>query len=130
MKITFKYILVLIAILLYVSGCQADNPEINISAEEFLGLNETTESIILDVRTDSEYSAGHLEHAVLINLRASDFSQKIKELDKIKTYYVYCLSGIRSRSAVIKMRKEGITKAYNIEGGINALNRKGAELTK
>jgi len=130
MKIIFKYFLILFTVLLYVSGCQADNPEINISAEEFLNMKETTESLILDVRTNSEYSAGHLEHAVLINLRDSDFSQKIKELDKNKTYYVYCLSGVRSRSAVIRMRKEGIEKAYNIKGGINALIRNGAELTK
>jgi rhodanese-related sulfurtransferase len=130
MKIIFKYFLILFTVLLYVSGCQADNPEINISAEEFLNMKETTESLILDVRTNSEYSAGHLEHAVLINLRDSDFSQKIKELDKNKIYYVYCLSGVRSRSAVIRMRKEGIEKAYNIKGGINALIRNGAELTK
>lgn len=130
MKIILKYFLILSTILLYVSGCQADNPEINISAEEFIDLNETTESLILDVRTNSEYSAGHLENAVLLNLRTSDFSQKIKELDKNKTYYVYCLSGVRSRSAVTKMRKEGITKAYNIKGGINALLRNGATLTK
>ncbi len=130
MKIISKYFLILFTVLFYVSGCQADNPEINISAEEFLNLNETTESQILDVRTNSEYSAGHLEHAVLLSLRASDFSQKIKELDKNKTYYVYCLSGVRSRSAVFKMREEGIIKAYNIKGGINALMRNGATLTK
>ena len=130
MKIISLYLPILFTVLLYVSGCQANNPEINISAEEFLNLNETTESLILDVRTNSEYSAGHLEDAVLLSLRDSDFSQKIKELDKSKTYYVYCLSGVRSRSAVKKMRQEGITKAYNIKGGINALIRNGAELTK
>jgi len=121
---------ILISALLYTSGCQPDNPEINISAKDYLMLDESSESIILDVRTDSEYKAGHVKNAILINLQAPDFMDKIRDLNKDQTYYVYCKSGVRSRSAVIKMRKEGISKAYNISGGIIDLTRNGLSLEK
>lgn len=120
----------LLAGIYYISGCQLDNPEISISAKEFLMLDETSESIIVDVRTDSEYQAGHVENAILISLHNRDFMEKIRDLDKDKTYYVYCKSGLRSRSAVNKMKKEGFPKVYNIRGGINDLTRNGLKLVK
>ena len=106
MKKPIIYILLLTGIF-YVSGCQLDNPENSISAEDFLLLEENSESIIVDVRTDSEYHSGHVENAVLISLHNQDFMDKVRDLDKDKTYYVYCKSGMRSRSAVMKMKKEG-----------------------
>jgi rhodanese-related sulfurtransferase len=120
----------LLTVIFYVSGCQLDNPENSISAKDFILLDKTSESIIVDVRTDSEYQAGHVENAILISLHNRDFINKIRDLDKEKTYYVYCKSGMRSRSAVIKMKKEGFSHVYNIIGGINHLTRNGLELVK
>ncbi len=93
-------------------------------------LDDRSESIILDVRTDSEFQAGHVENAILISLHDRDFMNKINDLDKEKTYYVYCKSGLRSSSAVRKMKKEGFSKVYNIRGGIYDLTRNGLELVK
>lgn len=121
---------ILFSTLLYILGCQPDNPEIHISAKDFLAVDESSESVILDVRTDSEYSAGHVKNAILLSLQTPDFMDKIRNLDKDQSYYVYCRSGMRSRSAVIKMRKEGISKAYNIKGGIIDLTRNGLSLVK
>jgi rhodanese-related sulfurtransferase len=123
-------ITLLSAVIFYSSGCHLDNPENSISAEDFLLLDKTSESIIVDVRTDSEYQAGHLENAILISLHNRDFMDKVRDLDKDKTYYVYCKSGMRSRSAVSKMKKEGISKVYNIRGGIYDLTRNGLNLVK
>jgi rhodanese-related sulfurtransferase len=129
MKKSIIYTLLLTGII-FISGCQLDNPENSISAEDFLKLEETSESIIVDVRTDSEYQAGHVENAILISLHNPDFMDKIGDLDKDKTYYVYCKSGLRSRSAVLKMKKEGFSKVYNIRGGINDLTRNGLDPVK
>jgi rhodanese-related sulfurtransferase len=129
MKKSIIYILLLTG-LFYFSACQLDNPEISISAKDFLMLDDRSESIILDVRTDSEYQAGHVENAILISLHDRDFMNKISDLDKEKIYYVYCKSGLRSSSAVRKMKKEGFSKVYNIRGGIYDLTRNGLELVK
>ena len=130
MKKSINFTLLFLTVILYISGCQLDNPEISISAKDFLMLDDASESIVVDVRTDSEYRAGHLENAILISLHDRDFMDKIRDLDKNNTYYVYCKSGMRSRSAVMKMKKEGFLKVYNIRGGIYDLTRNGLELVK
>lgn len=129
MKKTILFTLLLAGIF-YIPGCQLDNPENSISAEDFLLIEKSSKVVIIDVRTDSEYHVGHVDNSILISLHNQDFMDKIRDLDKDKTYYVYCKSGMRSRSAVMKMKKEGFPKVYNIRGGINDLTRNGLSLVK
>jgi len=129
MKIKILYFLILL-IGLNLYGCQPSSEDIDISAEQFLKLDNTSSAIILDVRTDSEFQRGHLENAVLLNMYSSDFKEKIKKLDKQNTYYVYCRSGARSKSAVRIMRKEGFHDAFNIKGGLIQLTRNEIKLVK
>jgi len=49
------------------------------------------------------------------------FPAKVMDLDKTKSYYVYCRSGGRSASACQFMDKQGLT-VYNLLGGIQAWN--------
>ena len=54
-------------------------------------------AIILDVRTVSEFSSGHLLDA--INIPVSELKSQASELDSKKPVVVYCASGMRSRRA-------------------------------
>lgn len=75
--------------------------------------------VIIDVRTPGEVSQGYIKGADLfIDFNGSDFEKKINELDKNKTYYVYCRSGARSGNASSYMVKNGFKDVYNITGGI------------
>jgi rhodanese-related sulfurtransferase len=123
-----SFLLITIGLFQLVS-CQ-QSTDFDITADQFLKEKDEANVTILDVRTENEYNNGHVENAILMSLRASDFSDKIRDLNKDHTYYVYCRSGGRSRSAVNKMRKEGFSSAYNIKGGILQLKRKGIELVK
>lgn len=77
-----------------------------------------TTSILLDVRTPKEYSEGHLANALQLDyLNTEAFDAGIKQLDKSRTYYIYCRSGRRSHGACLKMKKQGF-KVYDMEGGI------------
>lgn len=77
-----------------------------------------TTSILLDVRTPKEYSEGHLANARQLDyLNTEAFDAGIKQLDKSRTYYIYCRSGRRSHGACLKMKKQGF-KVYDMEGGI------------
>jgi rhodanese-related sulfurtransferase len=99
-----------------------------VEADEFQKLiNESKDDrpIILDVRTPEEYKAGHLKDAVLIDYKANDFDQKIKALDKSRTYLVYCASGYRSSSACKKLVSLEIPRLYNLKGGITAWQKAG-----
>lgn len=98
-----------------------------ISAAESNALIEQNQSnsdfLILDVRTPSEYSAGHLKAAKLLNFRGDDFEAKLNQLDKSKTYLIYCRSGGRSGMALKLMEKSGFQSVYNMGGGFNDWSR-------
>ncbi|MFZ4523150.1 MAG: rhodanese-like domain-containing protein [Bacteroidales bacterium] len=78
-----------------------------------------SEFSILDVRTPGEYSSWHLEGAVNIDFNANEFETNIGQLDKKKTYLVYCWSGSRSSMAVGMMSKRGFGSLYNLSGGVS-----------
>jgi rhodanese-related sulfurtransferase len=100
-----------------------------IAPQEFLSA-EKEEAIIIDVRTKPEYDYGHVNGAILIDVRSRDFRDKIAQLDKSKTYYVYCKTGIRSRSAASYMRQAGFSKVCDIQSGLNGLARAGVQFVK
>ena len=80
--------------------------------------------ILLDVRTEDEFNAGHIENAQLIDVKKSDFADRIKSLDPEKTYLVYCRSGVRSVKAAVILSDNGFSKVYNLLGGYNAWTEK------
>ena len=74
--------------------------------------------IILDVRTPAEYNAGHIEGALMIDFNADGFREKIDQLDRDKTYLVYCRTGNRSRGALEIMAELGFPRVYHLVTGI------------
>lgn len=79
----------------------------------------TPDSVILDVRTPSEFNSGNIPGAINIDIMSYEFHDKIAELDKSKTYFIYCRSGNRSGQACNIMSDMGY-KTYNLVGGIGA----------
>ena len=93
---------------------------INLSESEWVKLHdESEESVIIDVRTDDEFSTGYIEGAVNINFyMGNKFISEIDKLDKSKSYFIYCKSGARSGQTCELMKQKGFKKVYNLEGGI------------
>jgi rhodanese-related sulfurtransferase len=78
---------------------------------------------VVDVRTPSEYAAGHIAGAINVDVESGAFSDAIAGLDKSKTYLVYCHSGRRSGIASEQMRAAGFTV---LDGGaIDAMMSRG-----
>ncbi len=77
----------------------------------------TSTPILLDVRTPDEFSKGHLVKAQNIDYRNPNFQAQIKELDKTKPVFVYCLAGARSAAAVEILRQNGFNTVYDLKGG-------------
>ena len=86
---------------------------------------ENIDFIILDVRTEPEYKSGHIENAENIDYYLEGFKDELGELDKNKTYLIYCASGNRSGKALKIMDEIGFQKAYNVLGGIKRWKSKG-----
>lgn len=98
--------------------------KIDLSPDEFAeGVRVNSNAQILDVRTEEEFSSGHLPGALNINIMGYDFEEQIEELDRHRPYYVYCRSGGRSSSAVKMMKNKGFDEVYNMVGGILAWNK-------
>lgn len=102
------------------SSTEVQQGRIDIDVAEFKNKMKEKDIVILDVRTPEETVQGKIEGTIEIDVLASDFPEKIKELDKDKTYLVYCRSGRRSVTACDIMEKEGFKKTYNLLGGFNA----------
>ena len=88
---------------------ETDTAYCNLNAKEYIN-TDTKEGVVLDVRTQREYDYGHLDNAIVVDIYARDFRDKISKLDKDKTYYVYCKTGIRSRSAFNYMLQNKLKK--------------------
>jgi len=76
-------------------------------------------AVIIDVRTPLEWEDGILENAQLLNvLEPESFMEKVTLLEKEKNYYVYCRSGIRSKTACKILESAGVENTFNLRGGI------------
>ncbi|MEY2995893.1 MAG: hypothetical protein RLZ86_497 [Actinomycetota bacterium] len=80
--------------------------------------------MIIDVRTPAEFSGGHLDGAVNIDIQSPDFASQIDALDRNGSYVVYCRSGNRSGMAMAQMLDMGFTDVSNagsVEEASNSL---------
>ncbi len=83
-----------------------------------LGLDNN--SVVLDVRTPEEVSEGIIPEAIHIDIfKGQGFIDEVQQLDKTKTYFVYCKAGGRSGQACAVMNQLGFTKTYNLLGGFS-----------
>jgi rhodanese-related sulfurtransferase len=92
----------------------------DLTVAEFEKMNGKRRTVLLDVRTPEETAQGKIAGAIEVNVLADDFVEKINNLDKKKTYLVYCRSGRRSLRAIESMAATGFSKLYNLKGGYNA----------
>lgn len=102
----------------------------SISVQNVKNLLTENDLLILDVRSNEEFSAGHLKGAR--NIPVQSLSLKIASiLDlKNKKVLVYCHSGGRSTAASLMLKKSGFTKIYNMAGGVSAWVGAGNKLVK
>ena len=118
-----KRILALMAaILLALTGCGGKNMENTyqqITQEEAKDMMDAGDVIVLDVREQSEFDAGHIPGAVLLpvgTITKDTAAAAIPEMDAV--VLVYCRSGNRSKTASKALVDLGYTNIYEF-GGIN-----------
>ena len=86
--------------------------------------------VIIDVRTPEEFVAEHIENATNIDFYSEAFQDMLNNLDKNKTYLIYCRSGARSGSALDIVAELNFREVYNILGGINQWKAEGFPTVK
>lgn len=85
---------------------------------------------LIDIRTPREFKSGYIKGAVNINFFDSDFTGQMLKLNKEKEIYIYCRSGNRTGKAANKLKDQGFTKIYDLQGGILNWNRNNLEVIK
>lgn len=117
-----KTILLLTTLTILLSACsnsQSQQPKTSLNATEFAEkLKANTTAPLIDVRSAGEFAGGHLVHAQNIDWNGNSFDEQIKNFDKSKPIFVYCLSGGRSAAAASHMRKSGFKEVYEMSGGM------------
>ena len=101
------------------TGCSSSTSVTNLDAAGFAEKITKADVITLDVRTPGEFMEGHIAGAINIDVEGSYFYSEIANLDKSKSYAVYCRSGRRSLIAVDKLSAAGFEKLSNLNTGIN-----------
>ena len=105
-------------------GCVGDETATikDITPQEAFALIQNNQNnpdfVIIDVRTPREFTEGHIESATNIDFYAETFRDTLNNLDKNKTYLIYCRSGARSGSTLDIMAELNFEEVYNILGGM------------
>lgn len=101
-----------------------------VGVEEFEKLRADKKNVVLDVRSEKEFKAGHIPGAVNIDVNARDFDQQVGKLDKNKTYLVHCTAGVRSMRACKRLDAAGFQNLYDLAPGFSGWERAGKPVEK
>lgn len=85
-----------------------------INYDQVAHYQQQSDVIFLDVRTEKEYKEGNLNNSLHINLNF--LRENLNQLDKQKTYIVYCKVGLRGYLAYTILKQNGFN-VLNLNGG-------------
>ncbi len=100
----------------------------SLSPADFAAAAKLPDTVLLDVRTPSEFAAGHLAGAVNLDVQSAAFPQAAAALDPAKNYAIYCHSGNRSKTAMTAMGQAGFSHLFDLAGGITAWQSSGGQV--
>jgi hydroxyacylglutathione hydrolase len=78
---------------------------------------------VLDVRTEKEWNAGHIEGA--IHIHGGKLQERFADVPRDKPVAVVCGSGYRASIAASFLKREGYEDVTNVVGGMTAWNAAG-----
>jgi rhodanese-related sulfurtransferase len=85
-------------------------------------------AVVVDVREEAEFSAGHLTSAK--HIPVGDIGKRIGDIPAGKPVLVYCATGTRSGKAAAALKKAGRDQIFNLNGGIAAWKQAGLPIVK
>lgn len=90
--------------------------DVTLSKEMVKKLISEKNYILLDVRTESEYTEQSLENS--INIPLAELDERYSELNEEKSYILFCAHGVRSVMGSRLLREKGLKNIYNSQEGI------------
>lgn len=94
----------------------------NLSLNEIKEIMKNNENAILvDVRSRQEYLEGHLNGSVNIPLYELEQCCERTLKDKEAIIIVYCQYGVRSKKAIMLLKRHGYRNLYHLKDGLDAI---------
>lgn len=91
----------------------------SISAEDFSKLYKKDETVVLDVRRESEYRAEHVEEAY--NKPLDYINDWMNSIGHSTHYYIHCAGGYRSMITASILKARGFNNFTEVAGGFGAI---------
>ena len=101
-----------------------------VDVDQFEKLWQNKTNVVLDVRTQKEFAAGHIPGALNLDVNLPDFGEKVSALDKKAVYLVHCAAGMRSARACEKMRGMGFEHLIDLAPGFKGWEKAGKPVQK
>ena len=102
------------------AGKQTDTVK-RITASQFEHEFKLNESMVIDVRRETEYAASHVDEAYSKPL--AYINEWVGNIDPKKHFYLHCAGGYRSMIAASILKARGFHHFSEIDGGFNAINK-------
>ncbi|MFM7901472.1 MAG: rhodanese-like domain-containing protein, partial [Bacteroidota bacterium] len=90
-----------------------------ISPEQFSQEFKAKESMVVDVRRESEYAAQHVDEAY--NKPLAYINEWINAIDPHQHFFLHCAGGYRSMIAASLLQARGYRNFSEVSGGFNAI---------
>ena len=123
-------VLITATVLVQLAGCHGSSPpqleppppvapeRQDITAAQLQTMIDTSQHVALvDVRTNQEYTAGHIPGS--INQPLANIDEWSQRISKDTGICCICASGYTSRQAAAILLEKGFTEVYNLLGGMN-----------
>ena len=101
-----------------------------VDTREAVQLINHQDALILDVRDDSEYAAGHLPNSK--HVPSEKIEERWTELEKFKDKPIVVIyqGGVGSNRPSLVLKKNGFSQVFNLMGGIDAWKRASLPIVK
>lgn len=134
--------LVVFVLLMFVAACgrtaQVEPPvadeidraslPVNVDVQTTAALQDRDDVLLLDVREQWEYDAGHIPG--ITHIPMNEIPDRIAEIPTDQTVIVSCQTGNRSSQVTQFLRQQGYENVHNLQGGIVAWQRAGYAVEK
>ncbi|WP_298317493.1 MBL fold metallo-hydrolase [uncultured Aquimarina sp.] len=99
----------------------------SITAEELKNKLKTEDTVVFDVRKETEFVAEHLDKAN--NSPLDVINDYLNDFPEDKSFYIHCAGGYRSVIAASILKSRGIHNLIDVAGGFSAMKEAGIETT-
>lgn len=121
-----------VLVMFVIASCdssEADGTVVRVPPQRAVELIEDGRHTVVDLRPPDAFAAGHVAGAINIDATATDFEDRVAELDDGVVYLVYARTQDLSAPAADEMVSAGIERVVDA-GGFGLLALAGAELER